>query len=132
MADKHVYAEQAEEVAQRQAQRLAEEEELREHRRNLQFKVCIKSCWPSICLDELIAVKLLQQSNKITSRLWIQCKLTVCILFGDALDCQCRHAQYPPTGPLSCLRCQVRSSQKPKAQRFAPALETVDCFAGNC
>lgn len=30
---------QAEEAAQREAERLAEAEELREHRRNLQFKV---------------------------------------------------------------------------------------------
>ena len=40
VAHETVYAEQAEEAAQREAQRLAEEDELREHRRNLQFKVC--------------------------------------------------------------------------------------------
>ena len=45
MADNIMHAEQAEEAAQREAQRLAEEEELREHRRNLQFKVCGES-WP--------------------------------------------------------------------------------------
>lgn len=53
VADKRVYAEQAEEAAQREAQRLAEEEELREHRKNLQFKVCngelgLSCSWPLV------------------------------------------------------------------------------------
>lgn len=62
-----MYAEQAHEAAQKEAQRLAEEEELREHRRNLQFKVRMED-YPR----HTVGTKCFLSQERIPLKLWQQ------------------------------------------------------------